>query len=126
MKKVIYVVTMILIFIVCFGCATISKTKEEKTVVNPDVLLLKSARNGNISEVKRLIKEGVDVNTQDNEGRTALMLTSYFGQTEVTKLLLEQGADIEAQDNEGHTALTLATEQGHTDITKLLGEVGMK
>ena len=52
-----------------------------------------------------LAKEGIDVNAQDEDGETALMIASQWDKSEVVKLLLaKDGIDVNAQDTYGFTA----------------------
>ena len=52
-----------------------------------------------------LLKKGVDVNTIDNDGITALMWASYLGHKEIVSMLLKKGADVNAKDRRNETAL---------------------
>jgi ankyrin repeat protein len=54
-------------------------------------VFFQSVRSGDYAAVKRLIEEGMDVNTQNNNGSTALMWASQGGHLEVIKLLIEAG-----------------------------------
>lgn len=56
---------------------------------------------------------GIDINAQDDIGRTALMLALAQGQNKVAKKLLEQGARTELKDKFNHTALECAREGGN-------------
>ena len=118
-------ILVLAVLIIIGGCATTSKTKEEREGVNQEVFF-KSVTVGDFTEVKKLIEAGADVNAQNNEGWTVLMLASYFGHPEVAKLLVESGADVNAQNNEGVTALILALEGGHPEVAQLLMEAGAK
>jgi len=40
--------------------------------------LIKASKNGNIEKIKELLKAGVDINLQTNNGSTALMLASRY------------------------------------------------
>ena len=109
------------------------------------VLLISSCATSyeaRMSEVKRLISSGEDINALDDYGYTALMYASRDGYTDIVKLLIEAGADVNApaismffvintvfgqkfgETLEGFTALMAASEYGHTDIVKLLIEAG--
>ena len=92
------------------GCAT---TPEK---------LHQSAKKGKYNQVEKLIDAGVDVNSPDENGDTALISASQNGYTEIVKLLVEAEADVNAQDNVGNTALIKASQNGFTEIVKLLIE----
>eukprot|EP00833_Pecoramyces_ruminatium_P007740 jgi/Orpsp1_1/1181772/evm.model.c7180000078530.1 len=47
-----------------------------------------AAKSGNLSELKVMIKNGINPNSKDSEGMTALMHAASNGQIEVIKLLL--------------------------------------
>jgi len=71
-----------------------------------------------------LLKFGADINARDNDGRTALHITAWTGQTEIVEYLLAHGADTEVRDNEGKTALELAEERENQEVVELLRSRG--
>ena len=42
----------------------------------------------------RILNEGTDINSEDEEGRTPLLLASKNGHMEVVQYLVENGADM--------------------------------
>lgn len=88
-------------------------------------LLLAAAASGDVSKVVSLITNGVNVNTPDYDGRTALHVASAKNQLNVVKYLLEVGADPRALDNFNNTPLDdaargLSQGGGHAEMHKLL------
>lgn len=80
---------------------------------------------------KSFIKAGVNVNLQDKEGNTALMLVcqkgqGYDGHQEVLSLLLDAGADPNIKNKNGKTALQIAQEKNSDEFVKLLKKHGAK
>jgi ankyrin repeat protein len=59
-------------------------------------------------ELKALLDSGLDVNSIDRSGRTALHLAAILGQAELARYLLSRGADINARNTPGRTPLMLA------------------
>ncbi|XP_070552727.1 mitochondrial disaggregase-like [Ptychodera flava] len=55
--------------------------------------LFSAARNDNIHELNRLIKEGIDVNQRHNLGWTPLMVAAMNGNECAVRVLLDAGAD---------------------------------
>lgn len=86
-----------------------------------------AARKGDAATVRKLIDEGVDVNTKFRYNATAIFYACDHGHVEVVKVLLEKGADLTVKDTfYGFTPLMLATSPAqkkkpeHTEIAKLL------
>lgn len=76
--------------------------------------------SGNIRKIKQLIKKGRDINIQNEKGDTALIITSFNGETPIVELLLNNYAHVNTKNNKGETALILASTWGHTEIVRLL------
>ncbi len=70
------------------------------------------------------LKTGVDVDCQDSNGATPLLLAAEYGHTETATLLLDATSDVDFCNNLGETALTLAARYGHEAIVRLLLERG--
>jgi ankyrin repeat protein len=69
-----------------------------------------------------LEREGVDINSKDSDGRTALSWAAESGHEAVVRLLLEHKADVDAKANYGRTALHRAAGSGHEAVVRLLLE----
>jgi ankyrin repeat protein len=69
-----------------------------------------AARKGDAAAVKKLLDEGVDVNTKFRYGATAIFYACDHAHVEVVKVLLDKGADLTMKDTfYGFTPLMLAT-----------------
>ena len=60
----------------------------------------------------------VDVNKQDEDGRTVLWITAGFGHKECVQELIAAGAEINKEDNDCRTALYMAARGGHVECLK--------
>ena len=67
--------------------------------------LFAAARDGNVSEVRRLVAEGADVNVQGPEGLRPLHFAAQEGHVEVLTTLVQLGADVNVQSNDGRRPL---------------------
>lgn len=74
--------------------------------------------------VELLLKNGADVNIQDKNGWTALMLSIREGHIIVVKVLLKNGADVNLKNSDGKAAIDYAKLGNHTRIVELLLEAG--
>ena len=87
--------------------------------------LHRAAYKGNISIIRSLISNNVNLNAENFYGWTALHLATYKGHIEIIKMLIDANADLNIQArNSKWTALHIAVLQGNTAITKLLIAVG--
>mmetsp|Transcript_48405 Transcript_48405/g.115189 ORF Transcript_48405/g.115189 Transcript_48405/m.115189 type:complete len:118 (+) Transcript_48405:39-392(+) len=84
--------------------------------------MLKAARGGDVVEVKKLLKNGDNVNEEDDDGVTPLHCAAHHGHLKVAQALLEARADITAKDEDGETPLDMATEKCHGAVVALLEE----
>ena len=81
---------------------------------------INSARDGNISDVKKHLDDGVHKDSQNEEGYTALIFASANGQKAVCELLITRGCNVDMQTKDGRTALIWASGNGHEAVCELL------
>lgn len=79
------------------------------------------AERGRLPTVMRYIRNGVDVDTRDSEGCTALIAAVANGHTAVVRALLEAGANPNLATGEGMTAIMCATS---AEVVNLLVTAG--
>lgn len=65
-------------------------------------------------------RQGVDIDTADERGTTALHYVASVGDGTMAKFLLEKRADINAIDTNGHTALSKAVMHNHAAVVGIL------
>ncbi|KAG8132486.1 hypothetical protein E2320_010332 [Naja naja] len=71
--------------------------------------------------VKALLSCNADINLQDEDGLSPLMVASQHGNLEMVKLLLSHaGCDPALVDKAGNSALSLALKSAHMEIVELL------
>jgi ankyrin repeat protein len=89
--------------------------------------LINAAAEGRLSEVRRMLKKGIDVNRQVGQGKpTALYAACETGQLQVVRALLKRGADPNRKIiiGSGYSPLIVAAEKGHTEIVRALLDKG--
>lgn len=64
-----------------------------------------------IQAIQLCLDQGVDINSKDNSGRTAIFGAANFGLTEVVEFLHANGATLDYEDNNGLTPLDAAMGQ---------------
>ncbi len=66
--------------------------------------------NGYLDIIRALLQYNADINQQNVNGVTALMIATLHGNSDTVRLLLQRGAKMDLQDMRGYTALILARE----------------
>ncbi|NRD23173.1 ankyrin repeat domain-containing protein [Winogradskyella litoriviva] len=69
--------------------------------------LCKAVATGNTEEVKRLLKNGADVNAKSN-GMMPIHYAAKYNRVELIKVLITAGSKIHEPCNQGYSALRLA------------------
>jgi len=72
-------------------------------------LLRCAATTGDAEVAGALLDSGANVNTQDNSGKSALMMSCLNGHLRLTRLLLERGANIHLRSLHGKTCMDMAS-----------------
>ena len=75
-----------------------------------------------MDDLHRLVKEGADIDAQDELGRSALIMAieQDYANPEWVEFLISNGINYNLQDNDGDTALDLARYRGNQDAIDLL------
>lgn len=79
-----------------------------------------AASEGNIETLQLLHHFGANLDSQDDFGKTALMIAAESKQPKFVRALLEMGADVDARDDFGKTALMFAVQSKFLTTTKIL------
>lgn len=82
------------------------------------------AHAGDLKGLEEQHNNGVDFNTADYDGRTALHLAAAAGHMKLFTWLVQCGADINATDRWGGTPLEDAIKQNQVEAAKLLMRMG--
>lgn len=98
--------------------------KETRVEIDMNEQLIQAAERKETETIKRLIEEGVDINTKDSEGRTATMIATYHNDVDTAKALIKAGADVNIQDNMKNNPFLYAGAEGYVEILKLTIEAG--
>jgi serine/threonine-protein phosphatase 6 regulatory ankyrin repeat subunit B len=70
--------------------------------------------------IEFLLKRGLDINLQNEQGETALILAAWYGREDLVELLLKKGADPNLKTRKGLSALKVASANRYDNIVKKL------
>lgn len=79
-----------------------------------------ASKNGNLSEVHRLLDLGVKPSSKYIKGITPLMVAASNGHTDIMSLLINRGARLNVRDISKKTALVWAASHGQEASVRLL------
>lgn len=104
------------------------------STVTADRSIQHAAYTGDVEQVERFLNEGVNINSKDKAGLTALHWASYKGQVEAIQTLLENGARVNIsqdalrgrrwEDASVGSPIDLAARGNHADAFQILVEYG--
>lgn len=83
------------------------------------------ALQGGIHCLRRILREGVDIEAVDNDGQTPLFLAASFGDFTALKTLVQYGAELDTCNDEGFSALLAAASANHDKIVEYLLDEGV-
>jgi len=88
--------------------------------------LHQAVQEGDLAQIKILVKEGRDINQFDALGNTPLHYAVADGNIEITRYLLNSGANVNAHDESriGNTSLGDAADKCSFELAKMLIEYG--
>ncbi|CAI9272031.1 unnamed protein product [Lactuca saligna] len=79
-----------------------------------------SVYNGDLFELKSLIRAGANPNKTLFDGRSPLHLAVTKGHEDIVAFLIQEGVDVDISDNFGNTPLLEAIKRGYDNIASLL------
>ena len=86
-----------------------------------------AVRDNDVTEVRRLLEDGVDVDVRDGDDDTGLMTSCRHGNDDVARELLAWGADVDATECiDEDSALTLAAKSCNSRLLELMLKVGLR
>jgi ankyrin repeat protein len=106
-----------------------NKLKSEfanKDIEELNYLFIQAAIVGDIDNLVQLIMYGVNINTTNYQGRTALIEVARLGDAKTAEWLLDRGASLNHKDMYDGNALLYATQRGKREIVNLLIERGAR
>lgn len=83
-----------------------------------------AAAIGDIAEIEKLIKEGENLNLQDSNSRTPLIVAAYRKHHDAVRALLRLGANPNARDLQRFDILTIGAVNNDLELVKLALEGG--
>jgi uncharacterized protein len=86
--------------------------------------VIKSVQTEDMAALRADVLRGDDLNHQDEQGRTALIVAAIAGNEDIIKLLMQGGARPTIRDSDGRVALHWAAQKDNPDAVAALLDSG--
>ena len=97
----------------------------EKAPILRDTWLLRASEKGQAEIVRRLLEQGAEVNSENHQKETSLLLSVKNGHKDVVmELLTRENVDMNLKDNNKHTTLMVAVMKKDEAMVELLHTKG--
>ncbi len=100
------------------SCSAKDQPSVNETIMQQENII-ELVKQNNIDGVKKALDKGANVNTQDKNKRSLLLLATINKQVEMATLLVGKGADVNLQDNIQDSPFLYAGASGQTELVKL-------
>ncbi|CAJ1068235.1 ankyrin-1a [Xyrichtys novacula] len=101
-----------------------SRSRDKKRKADAGNSFLRAARSGNLDKALEHIKNGIDINTANQNGLNGLHLASKEGHVKMVLELLHNGIVLETTTKKGNTALHIAALAGQEQVVTELVNYG--
>ncbi|XP_033946877.1 ankyrin-1a isoform X1 [Pseudochaenichthys georgianus] len=101
-----------------------SRSRDKKRKADAGNSFLRAARSGNLDKALDHIKNGIDINTANQNGLNGLHLASKEGHVKMVLELLHSGIVLETTTKKGNTALHIAALAGQEQVVAELVNYG--
>jgi ankyrin repeat protein len=99
-----------------------SEDRSAAAVLKPKEIegIFKAAKTGNIKVLQKYIKQGREVNLENNDKETLLVIAVRERHKEIVELLLKHNAEVNLEGKRTSNPLHIAAEKGDKEIVELL------
>ncbi|XP_076615007.1 uncharacterized protein ank1b isoform X15 [Chaetodon auriga] len=101
-----------------------NRSRDRRRKADAATSFLRAARSGNLDKALDHIKNGIDINTANQNGLNGLHLASKEGHVKMVLELLHSGIELEATTKKGNTALHIAALAGQEKVVAELVNYG--
>ena len=85
---------------------------------------LEAAAEGNIEALKQYLEQGVDINAQNRQKRTAILTAAMHDHLDAVSFLIEAGADIDLQDETCFNPFLYACIHNKLELVQMMVKAG--
>jgi ankyrin repeat protein len=125
MNRNIFIITLGLLFNLPIILLGSQARAEQLTSKDPRVLeFLQAARTNDTGRLRQALALGVSVDSRDDKGRTALLISTYANAIDAARILIAAGADVNTKDKLNDSPYLYAGAEGMLEILKMTVSAG--
>jgi ankyrin repeat protein len=110
---------VILQLVICFMVMIMNTTQASADAKALETQFLQAASKNNSATVITMLAQGVDIESRDKSGRSALLLATHHNAIDVVRVLIEAGADVNAMDDIDDSPYLYAGAEGPIEILRM-------
>lgn len=120
------IISTLLLIVIFTSCNANDQHSTPIETGNQKENIIELVKQNNVQAVAKALDKGVNINTQDGNKRSLLLLAVINKQADMIKLLTERGADVNMQDNIQDSPFLYAGATGQTESLQLFLTKGAK
>lgn len=103
----------------CLAMTPMSPSQADQAAASLQAKFLTAAAENESVTVQELLAQGVDIESHDTNGRSALLLATYHNAIDVARILIDTGANVNAMDNITDSPYLYAGAEGRLEILRM-------
>ena len=103
----------------CLAVTPMSPSQADQAAASLQAKFMTAAAENDSVTVQELLAQGVDIESRDANGRSALLLATHHNAIDVARILIDTGADVNAMDNITDSPYLYAGAEGRLDILRM-------
>ena len=103
----------------CLAVTPMSPSQADQAAASLQAKFLNAAVENDSVTVQELLAQGVDIESRDANGRSALLLATHHNAIDVARILIDRGANVNAMDNITDSPYLYAGAEGRLEILRM-------
>ena len=103
----------------CLAVTPMSPSQADQAAASLQAKFLTAAAENDSVAVQELLAQGVDIESHDANGRSALLLATHHNAIDVARILIDTGANVNAMDNITDSPYLYAGAEGRLEILRM-------
>lgn len=106
-------------FFLCLAVTPMSPSRADQAAASLQAKFMAAAAENDSVTVQELLAQGVDIESRDANGRSALLLATHHNAIDVARILIDTGANVNAMDNITDSPYLYAGAEGRLEILRM-------